>query len=105
MSQIGFSLKPKRAFAWSGLVPVVYIILLMIPLYWLLNTSFKTNQEILGTFTLWPQNFTWDNYLTIFTEPVWRAGYINSITYVVLNTLISLLVALPAAMHFLGITF
>ena len=100
MSQISFSLKPKRAFAWSGLVPVVYIILLMIPLYWLLNTSFKTNQEILGAFTLWPQNFTWDNYLTIFTEPVWRAGYINSITYVVLNTLISLVVALPAAYAF-----
>ena len=100
MSQIGFSLKPKRAFAWSGLVPVVYIIFLMIPLYWLLNTSFKTNQEILGAFTLWPQNFTWDNYLTIFTEPVWRAGYINSITYVVLNTLISLVVALPAAYAF-----
>jgi len=58
MSQIGSSLKPKRPFAWSGLVPVVYIILLMIPLYWLLNTSFKTNQEILGAFTLWPQNFT-----------------------------------------------
>ena len=100
MSQIGFSLKPKRAFAWSGLVPVVYIVLLMIPLYWLLNTSFKTNQEILGSFTLWPQNFTWDNYRTIFTEPVWRAGYINSITYVVLNTLISLVVALPAAYAF-----
>ena len=100
MSQIGSSLKPKRPFAWSGLVPVVYIILLMIPLYWLLNTSFKTNQEILGAFTLWPQNFTWDNYLTIFTEPVWRAGYINSITYVVLNTLISLVVALPAAYAF-----
>ena len=100
MSQIGSSLKPKRAFAWSGLVPVVYIILLMIPLYWLLNTSFKTNQEILGAFTLWPQNFTWDNYRTIFTEPVWRAGYINSITYVVLNTLISLVVALPAAYAF-----
>jgi glycerol transport system permease protein len=100
MSQIGFSLKPKRAFAWSGLVPVVYIIFLMIPLYWLLNTSFKTNQEILGAFTLWPKNFTWDNYLTIFTEPVWRAGYINSITYVVLNTLISLVVALPAAYAF-----
>ena len=47
-----------------------YIVFLMLPLYWLLNMSFKTNQEILSTFTLWPQDFTLDNYITIFTDSV-----------------------------------
>lgn len=83
-----------------GLVPVLYIVFLMLPIYWLLNMSFKTTNEILGNFSLWPQNFTLENYITIFTDPTWYNGYINSIFYVVLNTLISVSVALPAAYAF-----
>ena len=87
-------LKVKR----TGLT--AYIVFLMLPLYWLLNMSFKTNQEILSTFTLWPQDFTLDNYITIFTDPSWYNGYINSLTYVVMNMVIAISVALPAAYAF-----
>ena len=59
--------------------------------------SFKTTNEILGSFTLWPNNFTVENYVTIFTDPTWFMGYVNSLIYVTINTVISLLVALPAA--------
>ncbi|MFT4888070.1 MAG: glycerol transport system permease protein, partial [Pseudohongiellaceae bacterium] len=41
----------------------LYITFLMAPIYWLLNMSFKTNQEILSSFTLWPEDFTLDNYI------------------------------------------
>ena len=34
------------------LVPTIYIIFLLLPIYWLLNMSFKTTNEILGGFTL-----------------------------------------------------
>jgi glycerol transport system permease protein len=82
------------------LLPTIYIIFLMLPIYWLLNMSFKTTNEILGTFSLYPQNFTLENYKTIFTDPTWYNGYLNSITYVVMNTIISVSVALPAAYAF-----
>jgi glycerol transport system permease protein len=62
--------------------------------------SFKTNQEILSTFSLWPRDFTLQNYVTIFTDPSWYSGYINSITYVLLNTVIAVSVSLPAAYAF-----
>jgi glycerol transport system permease protein len=84
--------------AW--LVPTLYIVFLMLPLYWLINMSFKTNTEITSTFTLFPRTFTLANYAVIFTDPSWYKGYINSIIYVVLNTVISVLVALPAAYAF-----
>lgn len=84
----------------SGVIMGAYIVFLMLPIYWLLNMSLKTNEEILSTFTLWPQNLTFQNYMTIFTDPSWYSGYINSITYVALNTLISISVALPAAYAF-----
>ncbi len=87
------------------LLLVLYFVFLVLPLYWLLNMSFKTNQEILGAFTLFPRNFTLDNYRVIFTDPSWYMGYVNSIYYVTLNTIISLSVALPAAYAFSRFTF
>ncbi len=88
----------RRSYAW--LVPTIYIVFLMLPIYWLLNMSFKTNTEITSSFTLWPTKFTLDNYIVIFTDPSWYNGYINSIIYVVMNTVISVAAALPAAYAF-----
>ena len=81
-------------------VPVVYIFFLMLPIYWLLNMSFKTTNEILGGFSIYPHEFTLDNYAKIFTDPTWYMGYVNSIEYVVINTVLSVSVALPAAYAF-----
>ena len=83
-----------------GLVPALYIAFLMLPIYWLLAMSFKTTNEILGGFTLWPQQFTLENYAKIFTDPTWYLGYVNSLSYVVINTVLSVAVALPAAYAF-----
>jgi len=82
------------------IVPTLYILFLLLPIYWLVNMSFKTNTEIVSGVTLWPQTFTFANYMVIFTDASWYSGYINSITYVVMNTVISLAVALPAAYAF-----
>ncbi|OMH38234.1 carbohydrate ABC transporter permease [Motiliproteus sp. MSK22-1] len=78
----------------------LFILFILIPIYWLLNMSFKHNEEILGGLSLWPQDFTFDNYITIFTDPSWYMGYVNSMTYVAMNMVITLLVALPAAYAF-----
>ncbi len=90
---------------FSFLVPTLYIVFLLLPIYWLVNMSFKSNTEILGTFSLWPQSPTIRNYMVIFTDPSWYKGYINSIIYVVLNTVISVAAALPAAYAFPAIGF
>ncbi|HYD56702.1 MAG TPA: carbohydrate ABC transporter permease [Burkholderiales bacterium] len=72
----------------------------MLPIYWLLSMSFKTTNEILGGFTLWPRSFTLENYRKILTEPTWYMGYLNSLAYVAINTVLSVAVALPAAYAF-----
>lgn len=84
----------------TWLIPAAYILFLLLPIYWLLNMSFKTTNEILGSFTLWPREFTLENYVKIFTDPTWYMGYVNSLAYVVLNTVLSVMVALPAAYAF-----
>ena len=77
------------------LVTLVYLLFLMLPIYGLIAMSFKTTNEILGGFSFWPQDFTLDSYVKILTDPTWYNGYINSITYVLLNTIISVTFALP----------
>ena len=82
------------------LVPALYIVFLLLPIYWLVSMSFKTTNEILGAFTLWPSRFTLENYAKIFADPTWYGGYINSLIYVAINTVVSISVALPAAYAF-----
>ncbi|CAM4236057.1 carbohydrate ABC transporter permease [Bordetella muralis] len=90
----------NRGRAWRTGFLLLYLVFAILPLYWMLNMSFKTNTEIVGALTLWPRDFTFEHYLTIFTDSAWYSGYINSLIYVVINTLISLAVALPAAYAF-----
>lgn len=78
----------------------LYLLVLALPIYWLVNMSFKTNTEINAGVTLWPHAPTLANYARIFTDPSWYMGYVNSLTYVAINTVLSLAVALPAAYAF-----
>jgi len=78
----------------------LYLGFIILPIYWLVMMSFKTNEEILGQLSYWPQNFSFDNYRQIFSDPSWYMGYVNSMIYVIINVVITLLTALPAAYAF-----
>ena len=89
----------------SAIVMFVYLLFLLIPIYWLINMSLKTNEEINSTFSIIPNTLTFANYITILTDPAWYMGYVNSMIYVVMNTVISITVALPAAYAFSRFSF
>jgi glycerol transport system permease protein len=82
------------------LIVALYVVFLLVPIYWLLNMSLKTNTEIISGLTLWPHRITFANFVTIFTDRAWYSGYLNSLKYVALNTVISIALALPAAYAF-----
>ena len=100
--KIGFALPKIKG---NAVVMALYLLFLLLPIYWLLNMSLKTNTEILNSFTLWPRDLTFDNYMTILTDASWYTGYLNSMAYVVMNMVISLAVALPAAYAFSRYSF
>ncbi len=79
---------------------ICYFVILFIPIYWMINTSFKSDAEILREFTMFPKEITLKNYVEIFTSPVWRNSFINSIIYVALNVVITLIAAIPGAYAF-----
>jgi len=77
-----------------------YFVLLMLPIAWMVSMSLQPNQDILSDFTWFPETLTLDNYRTIFSDPSWYSGYLNSIQYTLMNMVFSLIVALPAAYAF-----
>jgi glycerol transport system permease protein len=100
---VNLAAAPRRkslAFSPARVALIVYFVLLMLPIYWMLTMSLRTNADILTSFAFYPERPTLTNYIKIFTDQSWYSGYINSIIYVTLNTAISLLVAIPAAYAF-----
>jgi glycerol transport system permease protein len=95
-------MKPQR---FTTPLLVIYLLLSLLPIYWMLNMALKTNDEIVGVMTMWPTDFTLDNFKTIFTDESWYSGYINSIIYVAINMVLSVAVALPAAYAFSRYSF
>lgn len=77
-----------------------YCLYLLLPLYWLLTMALRSNRAILGEFEWLPSALTLKNFQEIFTNPIWYEGFLNSLAYVSLNSLISILVAVPAAYVF-----
>jgi glycerol transport system permease protein len=84
----------------SRWVLVAFGIYLLLPLYWLLSMSVSSNADIAGDFSVLPRSPTLANFAEIFSNPVWYQAFGNSLTYVAINSIISLAVAIPAAYSF-----
>ena len=78
----------------------IYCVYLALPLYWLLAVSVQQNADITGAFSIFPQEPSLKNFMELWMNPVWSRSFINSLTYVVINTLLSISLALPAAYAF-----
>ena len=81
-------------------VLVIFSIYLVLPLYWLLSMAIQSNADIVGEFSVLPGSPTWANFAEIFSNPVWYQAFGNSLSYVAINSLLSLAVAIPAAYVF-----
>ena len=55
----------ERRFKKRTLFLIAYLVFAILPVYWMVNMSFKTNEEILSTFSLWPRDFTLAHYKII----------------------------------------
>jgi glycerol transport system permease protein len=90
--------KPRSTL--STVLLVIYLLFTLAPIYWMVHMSLRSNEAILGAFAWLPESFALRNYQTIFTDSAWYSGYLNSLLYVAINTILSVAVALPAAYAF-----
>ena len=81
-----------------SLVPLVFVSLIVIPVYWLLVISVQGSQA--GGLVLFPTDPTAAHFKYILSDPDWYMGYVNALIYVTVNVVISVVVAIPAAYAF-----
>ena len=85
-----------RIFRW--LVVMSLLLLVAVPLYWILATSFKTGRQILMSEGVYfPRPFTLENYLYLFQETRFALWLRNSAVTAVASTLISLAIGSAGA--------
>jgi trehalose/maltose transport system permease protein len=85
-----------RAFFW--LIVVLIFIYTMFPFYWTVNSSLKTEAELLRTpATFFPQNLTFQNYRAVFDNKDFVRGLRNSVIVAVSTVVLSLTVGSFAA--------
>lgn len=84
------SKKTKNTLGTIGRVFVLafYMLMVLLPIYWMLVTSLKTRLEIFGSeITYWPKLLSFQNYIDLFKTT-------NFITYVKNSTIIAVLTGL-----------
>ncbi|MFP4974186.1 carbohydrate ABC transporter permease [Paenibacillus sp. CN-4] len=74
------------------------LVVVLYPLVYILSASISSPQDVnSGAMWLFPKNVTLDGYKLIFENPKIWSGYLNTIIYTVLGTLLNLAVTLPAS--------
>lgn len=67
-----------------------YLLLVILPIYWMVITSFKTNAEIVNAqlVTYWPKTFTLDNYKGLFSTMHYGTYLKNSLIVTVSTAIV-----------------
>src|SRR6185437_9819646 len=78
----------------------LYLGCLMLPIYWLISMGLRGNGGSVAGRSVWRVRPSLGRYFFILHDPTWVHGFLVSLTYVVINTVISVTVALPAAYAF-----
>jgi len=79
---------------------ICFLIFLMFPVYWMVVNSLKIESEIFNKTTLFPEKIVFDHYVEFFTNATWRNSYFNTLAYVLINVVITLVAAIPGAYAF-----
>ncbi|AJY74769.1 sugar ABC transporter permease [Paenibacillus beijingensis] len=79
---------------------IAFALLSLIPIFWMLATSFKDPQEVFAGHLFWSNAFNLDGYLQVFREIPFSVWAWNSTVVGVLQTLGQLIVGVAAAFAF-----
>ena len=86
---------PQARFGWAG-ANLVILLVVAIPIWWLIVLSLKDPANLTGG-SLWPSEFTWDNYKGIFDTSTFTDALRNSLGIALISTVIAVVIASFAA--------
>lgn len=90
----------------ANTVGVIFSLLMLFPVYWVLNTAFKPADEVLAlTPTFWPKHPTFDNFLSAFKAPLFMQDMLNGLIVTLLAVAGALVVGFLAALAIARFSF
>ena len=67
--------RSRRTFRLTNVLPrigfAIYLLALMLPIYWLINMSLRSNEDITSSLAFWPHHPSLQKYFFIFNDPTW----------------------------------
>ncbi len=90
----------KMKSRWSFLKPIIAILLLIwtfFPIYWLLTLSIRGSQELQGGLNFFPQSFSNEHFIELFTRNNFSRALTNSAIVTGISLLIGIVTGVSAA--------
>ncbi|MDK2897636.1 MAG: N,N-diacetylchitobiose transport system permease protein [Candidatus Atribacteria bacterium] len=101
---IGWSWKKRISKVGFALIVLVLIVIIDFPVYWMIKTSIESPLDFMSKeISLLPQSISFENYKNIWhslkyaSHIKFRDNMVNSFVVVGISTLVSLVIAIPAA--------
>jgi N,N'-diacetylchitobiose transport system permease protein len=91
--------RSKTATFFANLTGIVFSIIMIFPVYWVINTAFKPGPEVLQfTPSFLPQHPTLDNFVSAFKAPLFLQDLANGLIVTLIAVLGALVVGFMAAL-------
>ena len=74
-----------------AVVVALLLVIVLLPIYWMVAASFKSNKEITQDVTLYPHVWTFNNYFTLFSEKDFGSYFTNSLVVTAVSVTLALI--------------
>ena len=100
-----FKAKKKILDIITHLILIAVAITCVFPVFWMLSSSLKTNEEIFKSISLFPEAWQWSNYAEALLKAKFGMYFLNSLIYTIVGVSAIVIVTSMAAYAFARLEF
>ncbi|MCL2144237.1 MAG: carbohydrate ABC transporter permease [Endomicrobia bacterium] len=100
-----FKIKKNLEDTVTHVILAVVSVTCLFPVFWMLSSSLKTQEDIFAKITLLPETWNWSNYVTAFVKADFGQYFLNSVFYTVVGVFFVVLISSLAAYAFARLEF
>lgn len=100
-----FKIKKNIVNALTHIILIAVSVTCLFPVFWMLSSSLKTQEQIFAKITLLPETWNWSNYITAFVKADFGQYFLNSVFYTVVGVFFVVLISSLAAYAFARLEF
>lgn len=100
-----FKIKKNIVNVLTHVILIAVSLTCLFPVFWMLSSSLKTQEQIFAEITLLPETWNWSNYITAFVKADFGQYFLNSVFYTVVGVFFVVLISSLAAYAFARLEF